>query len=224
MIPLKDDAPTASFPFVTLSIIAVNIAVFVYEITLGPERLSAFVLSSAVIPHEIISLADVKPPSIVPLPLTLFSAMFVHGGLIHLGGNMLFMWIFGDNIEDRFGHFKFIVFYLGAGLVASLTQILVDPSSMTPMIGASGAVAGVLGAYILLFPAANVKTLVFLIFFVSVVKIPAVIFLGFWFLIQIASSSYGGGIAWYAHIGGFVAGMAVVLVFFRKKRRGSAYR
>mgnify|MGYP001594096342 CR=1 FL=1 len=222
MIPLKDDAPTSSFPFVTLSIIAINIAVFVYEMTLGAERLSAFVLSTAVIPHEIVSMGGIRP--IVPLPLTLFSAMFVHGGLLHVGGNMLFMWIFGDNIEDRFGHFKFIVFYLGAGLAASLTQILVDPSSMTPMIGASGAVAGVLGAYFLLFPAANVKTLVFLVFFVSVVKIPAVIFLGVWFLMQIASSSYGGGIAWYAHIGGFVAGIATVLVFLRKKRSRSAYR
>jgi membrane associated rhomboid family serine protease len=219
MIPLKDDAPTKTVPFVTYLIIAINISVFIYELSLKPEGLQAFVLSTAIIPREILSLSDMHPAAIAPIPLTLVTGMFVHGGLIHIGGNMLFMWIFGDNIEDRFGHFRFIIFYLGAGVIASMVQVLVNPASDAPIIGASGAVAGVLGAYFLLFPTAQVKTLIFLLFFVSVVKIPAVVFLGFWFLIQIASSAYGGGIAWYAHIGGFIAGMATVLVFFPMKKR-----
>jgi membrane associated rhomboid family serine protease len=145
--------------------------------------------------------------------------MFVHAGLLHLGGNMLFLWIFGDNIEDSFGHVRFIFFYLGTGVAASMAHILLDPNSTIPMVGASGAVAGILGAYFLLYPRAKVLTLVFLIFFISMVRVPAVFFLGFWFFIQLVSSGGGGGIAWYAHIGGFLTGVAIVLIFRPKSVR-----
>jgi membrane associated rhomboid family serine protease len=219
MIPLKDDVPSYTFPYVTLFIIALNIFVFTYQLTLGVRGTESFIYRTAAIPYEITNLIDIRPRSVVPPPLTLFTAMFVHGGVLHLAGNMLFLWIFGDNIEDVLGHFKFILFYLGSGVVASMAHIFIEPSSTLPMIGASGAIAGVLGAYFLLFPRAQVLTLVFLVFFINIVRIPAVIFLGLWFLFQILSSGSGGGIAWYAHIGGFVAGAAIVLILRPKKRR-----
>lgn len=219
MIPLKDDIPSYTFPYVTIAIIAVNLFVFTYQLALGTRGVESFIYRTAVIPYEITNLVDIRPRSVVPPPLTLFTAMFVHGGLLHLAGNMLFLWIFGDNVEDVLGHFKFVLFYLGSGLVASMAHISMEPSSLTPMIGASGAIAGVLGAYFLLFPRAQVLTLVFLIFFINIVRLPAVIFLGLWFLFQILSSGSGGGIAWYAHIGGFVAGAAVIMIFRPKIRR-----
>lgn len=219
MIPLKDDVPSYTFPFVTIAIIVVNIIVFIYELTLGMGEVENFIYRTAAIPYEITHLVDIKPRSIVPPPFTLLTAMFVHGGLLHLAGNMLFLWIFGDNVEDTLGHFRYLLFYLVSGVIASFAHIALEPASMMPMIGASGAIAGVLGAYFLLFPRAQVLTLVFLIFFVTVVRIPAVVFLGFWFLFQILSSGYGGGIAWYAHIGGFIAGAAGILILNPKKRR-----
>ncbi|MBI5492766.1 MAG: rhomboid family intramembrane serine protease [Deltaproteobacteria bacterium] len=219
MIPLKDDVPSYTFPYVTIAIIALNIFVFTYQLTLGVRGTESFIYRTAAIPYEITNLIDIRPRSVVPPPLTLFTAMFVHGGILHLAGNMLFLWIFGDNIEDALGHFKFILFYLGSGVVASMAHISMEPSSTLPMIGASGAIAGVLGAYFLLFPRAKVLTLVFLVFFINVVRLPAVIFLGLWFLFQILSSGSGGGIAWYAHIGGFVAGAAAIMILRPKIRR-----
>ena len=143
--------------------------------------------------------------------------MFVHGGFLHVAGNMLYLWIFGDNIEDRLGHFRFIVFYLLSGLIASLAHIIMLPNSTIPMIGASGAIAGVLGAYFLLYPRAHVLTLVFFFFFVDIIRIPALVFLGLWFVFQVLSSAGGGGIAWYAHIGGFIGGAVLVKLFERKR-------
>ena len=214
MIPLKDDIPSYTFPFVTVSIIAINVLVFIYQLGLGVQGGEAFIYRTAAIPYEITNFLDVPPRSVVPPPFTILTSMFVHGGLLHIAGNMLFLWIFGDNVEDTFGHFRFIIFYLFTGTVAGLTHIIMEPASSVPMIGASGAIAGVLGAYFILFPRANIKTLVFLFLFVSVVRIPAVVFLGFWFVIQLLSSGIGGagGIAWYAHIGGFLAGAATVLL------------
>lgn len=218
MIPLKDDNPSSTFPFVTVAIIAVNLAVFIYQLAIGNEANEAFIYRTAAIPYEVVNFADVLPPAYLPLPFTILTSIFVHGGILHIGGNMLFLWIFGDNVEDTLGHILFIVFYLVAGVSAALAQILMNPASITPMIGASGAIAGVLGAYILLFPKAKVNTLVFLGLFVSIVRIPAVFFLGIWFLIQILGAGAGGGIAWYAHIGGFVAGMLMILAFNPKRR------
>lgn len=218
MIPLKDDNPTRTFPFVTILIIVTNIAVYIYQLTLGQKAETLFILRAGAIPYEIIRFADIHPLSFIPPPLTLFSAMFVHGGFLHVAGNMLYLWIFGDNIEDRLGHSRFIVFYLLSGLIASLAHIIMLPNSTIPMIGASGAIAGVLGAYFLLYPRAHVLTLVFFFFFVDVVRIPALIFLGLWFVFQILSSGAGGGIAWYAHIGGFIGG-AVLVKLFEKRRK-----
>ena len=219
MIPLKDDNPTRTFPFVTIIIITVNTFIYVYQLTLGPRAEELFVLRAGAIPYEITHFLDIHPKAILQPPLTLFTAMFIHGGLLHVGGNMLYLWIFGDNIEDRLGHFRFFVFYLLTGLIASLAHIIIMPNSTVPMIGASGAIAGVLGAYFLLYPKAHVLTLVFFFFFVDIIKIPALVFLGLWFIFQILSSAAGGGIAWYAHIGGFVAGAILVKLFEKKKRK-----
>ena len=217
MIPLKDDNPTRTFPFVTILIIVTNIVVYIYQLTLGQKAETLFILRAGAIPYEIIRFADIHPLAFIPPPLTLFSAMFIHGGFLHVAGNMLYLWIFGDNIEDRLGHFRFIVFYLLSGLIASLAHIIMLPNSTVPMIGASGAIAGVLGAYFLLYPRAHVLTLVFFFFFVDIIRIPALVFLGLWFVFQILSSGAGGGIAWYAHIGGFIGG-AVLVKLFKTKR------
>lgn len=219
MIPLKDDAPRDIFPYVTIAIIAINTAVFVYELALGRSGMNHFIYSVAVIPYEITHLTDIGTRALVPPPLTLITAMFVHGGFFHLAGNMLFLWIFGDNIEDSLGHVKFILFYLLTGLIASSAHVLAVPDSTVPMIGASGAIAGVLGAYFVLFPRANVKTLIFLFVIVTIVRIPAVYFLGIWFVFQILSSNSGAGIAWYAHIGGFVSGAVLIKLLVRRKGR-----
>ncbi len=215
MIPLKDDVPSYSFPFVTIALIAANVLVFIYQISLGTHAQEAFVYGAAAVPYQVMHLRA-GAMSIVPPPFTVVTAMFIHGGLLHLGGNMLFLWIFGDNVEDTLGHFKYLLFYLGTGIVANLTQIFADPASMVPIIGASGAIAGVLGAYFLLFPRAKIFTLVFLVVFVTIVRIPAIIFLGLWFLIQVASSGFERGVAWYAHIGGFLAGAIVITLIKRK--------
>jgi len=218
MIPLKDDVPSLSFPFITVALIAANVLVFLYELSLGPHGRDAFLLGAAAIPYHIAHLETVST-SVVPAPFTILTAMFIHGGFLHLGGNMLFLWIFGDNVEDTLGHFKFLLFYLGTGIIASLTQIFAYPMSEVPIIGASGAIAGVLGAYFLLFPRAKIFTLVFLVIFVTVIKIPAIIFLGFWFLMQVLSVGFESGVAWYAHIGGFIAGALAIMVIKHKRPR-----
>ena len=218
MIPLKDDNPTRGVPYVTIGLIAINIAIYVFQRILGQKIGEVFILKTAAIPYEIMSLKDVSPANFLPPPFTLFTSMFVHGGFFHVFWNMLFLWIFGDNIEDRLGKIKFIIFYLLTGIAASMTHVAMNPDSAIPLIGASGAIAGILGAYIVLYPGAKVLTLLFFFFFVQVVKIPAIIFLGIWFLTQILNIGAGGGIAWYAHIGGFVAG--VILIFVFDKRQG----
>lgn len=219
MIPLKDDNPTSTFPFVTIFIISANIIVYIYQLTLESQTGDFFVLRAGALPYEITHFVDIYPLAFIRPPLTLFSAMFVHGGLLHVGGNMLYLWIFGDNIEDRLGHFRFFIFYILTGLIASFAHIAMLPNSTIPMIGASGAIAGILGAYLVLYPKAKVFTLVFLFVFVDIVKIPAIIFLGLWFAFQLLSSGAGGGIAWYAHIGGFIGGIALVKLFEKKRRK-----
>lgn len=216
MIPIKDDIPSRTYPFVTVALIAVNVAVFMYQLTLGLGGIEQFIYKTAAIPVEITTRYDIGPRAVVPLPFTLLTAMFVHGGLLHIGGNMLFLWIFGDNVEDRFGHLMFLLFYLAAGVAASMVHIMLEPHSAVPMVGASGAIAGVLGAYFLIFPKAQVNTLVILPLYISMVRLPALIFLGFWFFFQVLNTgvqSSGGGVAWFAHIGGFVAGVAAALVY-----------
>ena len=217
-IPLKDYNPTKRFPIVTIVFIALNILIFFYQVS-SPEGLQYHVFRAGAIPYEIThftSLSEV--PRLFP-PLTLLTSMFLHGGLFHLLGNMLYLWIFGNNIEDFLGPFRFIIFYLLSGLGASLTHIVFYPNSQVPMIGASGAIAGILGAYLILYPGARVLTLVFLFFFIRIVPIPAAIILGIWFLAQLLNVGLGGGVAWFAHIGGFLIGLGLIKLYMNRRRR-----
>ena len=231
MFPLKDNIPTLRFPVVTVTLIALN--VFVYLVlqrgTLGlpdgGEGGEWPVDLYALIPCEISSEC---PASGDPSPaVTVLTSMFMHGSILHLGGNMLFLWIFGNNVEDSMGPVKFLVFYLLGGLAADAAQILIDTGSTVPTLGASGAVAGVLGGYLLLFPRARVVTFVFIIFFFTILELPAILFLGIWILQQglfayfdlVQPTGEGGGVAYFAHIGGFVLGLALVRAFASEQRR-----
>ncbi len=225
MIPLKDDNPTRTVPFVTLALIAANSLVFLWELTLTPDRQKEAILSLAVVPSELSRIGSLGSGALLYNVMTLVTAMFLHGSLLHVAGNMLYLWIFGNNIEDAMGHGRFALFYLLCGLTASFTQVAAFPGSSAPMIGASGAIAGVLGAYLVLFPTARVLTLFYLIVFVRVVPVPAVIILGIWFLLQLVSAGEitPGGVAWFAHIGGFVAGLALIVPFRRQRPRHRLY-
>ena len=215
MIPIRDVIPSRTTPFVTIALVAVNVLVFLYQLSLG-DQFEAFVFNYGLIPAEF-SWVHV------------FISMFLHGSLMHAGGNMLYLWIFGDNVEDRMGHGRFLVFYLLCGTVAGLTQTVFAPDSMIPMVGASGAIAGVMGAYFVLYPHSRIVTLLPFIV-ITVVEVPAILFLGIWFLMQflsgvgsIADSSPGGTgrslIAFWAHVAGFVAGLVGVFVFRRPERQ-----
>jgi membrane associated rhomboid family serine protease len=218
-IPLRDDNPTRRIPYITVLLLALNILVFVFQV-FSPSGLEYYVLRMGAIPYEITHFTSLPIPDVprLPPPLTLLTAMFLHGGIFHLLGNMLYLWIFGNNIEDYLGSFRFVLFYLLSGLGASLTHIIFNPNSQVPMIGASGAIAGVLGAYLILYPRANVLTLVFLFFFIRIIPIPAALVLGFWFLLQIMNVGMGGGVAWWAHIGGFLVGILLIKVFSGRGR------
>ena len=218
MIPIKDNNPTRTFPAVTVAIILLNVVLFGYQISLGPYTESLF-YRAGMIPNEIAHLRDVEPSNLVPLPFTLFTSLFLHGGFIHLLGNMLYLWIFGNNIEDSMGHGRFIVFYFLCGLVASLSQILFDPNARIPVIGASGAIAGILGGYVVLFPRARVLTVVPLFIFIQLIWLPAIFVLGIWFIIQLLNAGAGGGVAWFAHIGGFICGLVIIRLFARRRVR-----
>ena len=218
MIPLRDDNPTEITPVVTVGFIVLCVLVFLYEISLPERTNEVFVYMYGAIPAVLFGHAQL-PPEFVSLPIygTLISSMFLHGGWMHLVGNMLYLWIFGNNIEDVMGHGKFIVFYLLCGVLAALSHALIDPTSEIPMVGASGAIAGVLGAYLLLYPHARVLVLV-PYGFMGTFYIPAVVVLGLWFLMQLLSGGMsvgheGGGVAFFAHIGGFIAGMALIGLF-----------
>jgi membrane associated rhomboid family serine protease len=212
MIPLRDVIPSRTFPFVTITIIVLNALAFVFELSLDPRELSEFLRVSGVVP------ADFHVP-------TLITSMFLHGGWSHILGNMWYLWIFGDNVEDQCGHGRFVVFYLLCGIAAAAGQIVMNPQSVLPTIGASGAIAGVMGAYFLLYPQSRVLTLI-PIFWFEVIEVPAIVLLGFWFLMQLVSagtiaataSSTGGGVAFAAHVVGFLAGLGGILVFRKRER------
>jgi membrane associated rhomboid family serine protease len=208
-IPLRDENPTARLPFVTVLLIAVNVAVFIFQVA-ASQGMESAVLRFGAVPYNIIHFRSLGEAAGFPALMTLLTSMFLHASLFHLLGNMLYLWIFGNNIEDRLGPVRFILFYLVSGVAAALTHILAQPGSRVPMIGASGAIAGVLGAYWILFPRARVKTFVFLLFYIDVVPIPAGIVLGLWFLLQILNVGMGGGVAWFAHVGGFLAGILLI--------------
>jgi membrane associated rhomboid family serine protease len=208
-LPLRDDNPTSRWPVVTVLLIAANVAVFLFQIA-APHGLESGVLRFGAVPYNIVHFRSAGASAAFPPLLTLLTSMFLHGSLLHLLGNMLYLWIFGNNIEDRLGPARFVLFYLACGLAAALTHILAQPGSRVPMIGASGAIAGTLGAYAVVFPRARVRTFIFLIFYIDVVSVPAALVLGFWFLAQILNVGLGGGVAWFAHIGGFLAGILFI--------------
>lgn len=220
LIPLKDDNPIHITPVVSYAIIAACVLVFLWQMSLGANQQAA-VYSLGLIPAVLLQGAALPPElTIVPPVATVFTSMFLHGGWLHLIGNMLYMWIFADNIEDAMGHGRFIVFYLLCGIAAALAQALPAPGSEIPMIGASGAISGVLGAYLLLHPKAHVLVLIPLGFFSQITRLPALLVLGLWFVLQLISelgAPEGAGVAFRAHIGGFVAGMAMI-PFFKHRR------
>jgi len=207
MIPLKDENPTTNFPHITILLITSNIIIFLYQI------------SQSMTPFAIFETYGLIPAQLIETPVrmypTIYSSMFLHSGVAHLMGNMLYLWIFGNNIEDVLGKFRFIIFYLVCGTLASMGHIVTDLQSDVPMVGASGAISGILGAYLVLFPFARVKTLVFLGFLITIVRVPAIILLVIWMLIQVFSGVVAGdgSVAWFAHIGGFIAGMLLILPF-----------
>jgi membrane associated rhomboid family serine protease len=209
-IPLKDLNPRRTYPIVNTLLILSNVIVFLYELTLPPRQQQVFELANATIPNHI-RLALNGHGSLEAAFLPIFTSMFMHSGFLHIAGNMLFLWIFGDNVEDYFGHIPYLLFYFVCGIGSGLTHILFNFHSTVPALGASGAISGVMGAYIILYPRARVLTLVFIFF----IPIPAFIILGYWFFLQFAAglSTVGaiatGGVAWWAHIGGFLLGMLI---------------
>ena len=215
MIPLRDVIPSRTTPVMTIALIVVNALVFVYQLSLG-DRGNDFILYFGLVPAAFSWVAVV-------------TSMFLHGGLLHFGANMLYLWIFGDNVEDRMGHGRFLVFYVLCGVAAALAQAAIVPDSILPMVGASGAIAGVMGAYLVLYPRSRIVTLLPILFFIQLVEVPAIFFLGLWFVLQfvsgvgsIASAAAGepaGGVAFWAHIAGFVAGVSGVIVFRRPERQ-----
>jgi rhomboid family protein len=220
MFPISDDNPRLNTPYVTWSVIGVCVVVFFWQVSLGANAGEIAVYQYGMVPARLFGTAELDPALVeVPAWATLFTSMFMHGGWMHLGFNMLFLWIFGDNVEDSMGHVRYLAFYLACGVAAALAQAVVNPNSTIPMIGASGAISGVLGAYLLLHPRATVRTVIFLGIFVTMMHLPALIVLGLWFLMQLVSAAFStsgeAGVAFWAHVGGFVAGLALV-PFFKK--------
>ncbi len=238
MIPLADENPSGKRPYVVYALIAINLLVYAVDV-LGTRMTANGVQLSglwylSMIPYSVIHDVRVMPvfnqfgqvaqavklPEVGPHPqwITIFTSMFMHGGLLHIGGNMLFLWIFGNNIEDAVGHVKFLLFYLACGVLAALAHIYSNPNSVIPTVGASGAIAGVLGAYIYLYPTNKVRTLIILGFFVDFIDVPALLVLGVWFLTQLMNLGGsgglqgGGGVAYWAHVGGFISGVVLILL------------
>ena len=252
MIPLKDNIPNERFPFVTVALIVINVIAYLLSIRHGGSLLggpsTSTVLHDAAIPYDFThpgKYCTLEPgmsefggagvqavckngpfPGQIPTWETAFTAMFLHGGILHIGGNMLFLAIFGPNVEEAVGRLKYLVFYLAGGLVALAAQILVGPSSVAPTLGASGAIAAVLGGYIVLYPRARILSLIFIIFFVTIIEVPAVLILGFWFLEQVLFGAAGlanpagggGGVAYFAHVGGFAFGLALIRLFAVRRK------
>jgi membrane associated rhomboid family serine protease len=212
VIPLRDVIPSRTTPYITVTIIVINALVFFHELSIG-DAANEFVVQYGLVP------ADFSWVNVL-------TSMFVHGGFLHVAGNMLYLWIFGDNVEDRMGHGRFIVFYLLCGAAAAFAQTVMAPNSDVPMVGASGAIAGVMGAYFVLYPRSRIVTLVPIFFFIQLIEVPAILFLGVWFLMQfvsgvgtIAEAANSGGVAFWAHVAGFVVGVAGVMVFRKPERQ-----
>jgi membrane associated rhomboid family serine protease len=225
MIPLRDRNPSGTFPFVTIMLIVINALVFFYQLSLG-DKLNTFLMHYALVPAKLFYYGEVPALSVGPVLLPFVTSMFFHGGWLHIVGNMWFLWIFGDNVEDRLGHARYLVFYLLCGIGAAVIHVLFNVRSTVPTVGASGAIAGVLGAYLISFPHARVLTAIPIFFFIQLVEIPAIFFLVFWFILQFfsgtlslaaTSQAESGGIAWWAHIGGFICGIVLITMFSRRR-------
>lgn len=229
MIPLRDTIPSNSFPFVTLALIVVNTLIYFHEQSLGPA-VERFVLHYGFVPARYLHVSHAEPWDLAGRFGPMFSSMFLHGGLLHLLGNMWTLWIFGDNVEDHLGKGRFLLYYIVCGLAAAYLHYLTGPTSGVPVIGASGAIAGIMGGYFVLFPRARMLTLIPIFIFVQIVTIPAVVFLLLWFLMQLvnglvaSAAQAGGGVAWWAHVGGFIAGAAVMLFLQPRQSRRSRSR
>jgi membrane associated rhomboid family serine protease len=228
MFPLRDENPSRSAPVVTRVLIGLNTLAFLYELMLG-RALTPFVLTWAMVPARLTLAARYGEESVLRPGLTIFTSMFLHGGWLHLIGNMWYLWIFGDNVEDRLGRFRYLLFYLAAGVVAALLHYAINPASEAPTVGASGAIAGVLGAYLAAYPRARVITLVPFFPFFRVMALPAALVLGFWFVVQFFSGalslgfgSSGGGVAWWAHVGGFAFGIVFMWIMNLVRPRPSS--
>ena len=225
MFPLKDTIPSRTFPIITLSIIVINSIIFIYELYLGSD-VDHLVSSLGVTPVLYTQAWQENPWQLISGIVPLLSSLFLHGGWLHVISNMWYLWIFGDNVEDRTGHFRFLLFYLFCGILATFSHIILNPISDIPTIGASGAIAGVMGAYFILYPRSRIVTLFFLLIFVQIVEIPALYFLGFWIILQVISGTLStgltaasGGVAWWAHIGGFLAGLIFIFSFRKTRKR-----
>ena len=210
LLPLYDDNPSQRRPLVTVALILINVLVFLYEISLPDEALVELVYAAGFLPARLIGGEVPTGVELLPLPFTFVSHMFMHGGWMHLIGNMWFLWIFGDNVEDRLGHMRFLGIYLAWGWVAAAAQLMFGGDPSVPMVGASGAIAGVLGAYAVLYPTAKVHVLLFIFIIITRIRVPALIMLGLWFGVQFMSLDEAG-VAWWAHIGGFAAGVVVAI-------------
>ncbi len=225
MIPFRDNIPSRSFPLINVSIIIANVLVFFYELSLGGRAFEGFVLRYGIVPAAVVA----WPQSHLPLTavtIPFFTSMFLHGGWLHLIGNMWYLWIFGDNVEDRLGHLTYLAFYLLCGFGAAIVHTVLNAGTTVATIGASGAIAGVLGAYVVSYPFARVLTLLPIFIFIQVIEVPAIIVLGLWFIVQFLSGTASlaitgptaGGVAWWAHVGGFIIGIILVGLFPRKDR------
>lgn len=224
MLPIRDTIRSRTYPIVTVGLMAANAVAFLYELSLG-SRLDSFVATFGLVPAKYLHLAERGVnPAIRLLPI--LTSMFLHAGWFHIIGNMWYLWIFGDNVEDRVGHIKFFIFYIICGIAAGFAHIFTNPNSGVPTVGASGAVAGIMGAYFILYPGSRIWTLVPVFFFFQFVEIPAFVFLGFWILMQFLIGTFSkglgplqGGVAWWAHVGGFVTGVVLIFIFKKRKRR-----
>ena len=217
MIPLYDSVPTRTNPVLTFALIALNVAVFGAQLGAG-RHFERLLFQFGAIPLEIVNSVDLYPYNPFPVQTTLITSMFMHGGLWHLAGNMLYLWIFGNNVEDVLGKTRFIFFYFTCGIAAAMSHIMQFPTSTIPMVGASGAVSGILAGYVLEFPRARVLTFFWFIFFFRIIPLPAWILIGFWFMLQIVNLGEGGQVAWSAHVGGFVTGLVLWPILRRKER------
>ncbi|MEW5899514.1 MAG: rhomboid family intramembrane serine protease [Bacillota bacterium] len=228
MIPIRDSVRPRRRPVVNWTIITINLLVFFYGLGLSRQQLEDIYFHYGVIPSEVFHLIQTGAP-LEPLFLPFLSAMFLHGGWFHLIGNMWYLWIFGDNVEDRLGRFRYLLFYLAAGIIGSIAHILTNPTSPVPVIGASGAIAGVLGGYFISFPRSRVLALVPVFFFLTLMEVPAVIYLALWFVLQLFNGTLSLGgvanpVAWWAHIGGFVAGMVLIKLMAPRRVRYDSFR